>query len=219
MPPASCLQFVFVGSALCLVSSMLTTSYEQALLRATHPVHCPHRAPYLGALLLTPCTVRAPQALISFCGFEFLLGIYWPGIALLRATALDDSQRSSTMSVFRLLLNLLVMTSLPLAGHESIAMGIAIGLLLVCVAGISVVKAESPAADLPSPTADSAADAEARPVAPWAGPLTPRSSANDDERDGDDEADGSVCHGAAGSAAAELKQELLAKQQSSADGR
>ena len=54
--------------------------------------------------------------LFAFAMFEGLLGIYWPAIALLRATALDEATRSSTMAVFRLLLNLLVITALPLAG-------------------------------------------------------------------------------------------------------
>ena len=35
--------------------------------------------------------------LLAFCGFEALLGIYWPAIACLRCAQIDDSQRSSTM--------------------------------------------------------------------------------------------------------------------------
>ena len=76
--------------------------------------------------------------LTAFCLFEFLLGVYWPSIALLRSrevhpasttnkscamntsllTArlrsrqLSDAQRSSTMAVFRVLLNALVIGAL-----------------------------------------------------------------------------------------------------------
>ena len=59
--------------------------------------------------------------LLAFAGFESLLGIYWPAIAMLRAAALEDAQRASTMAVFRLLLNLLVITALPLAGGLQVA--------------------------------------------------------------------------------------------------
>ena len=54
--------------------------------------------------------------LLAFCGFEALLGVYWPAIALLRSSELSDAQRSSTMSVFRSLLNLLVIGVLLLVG-------------------------------------------------------------------------------------------------------
>lgn len=101
LSPSTILQLVFVGSASCLVSVILTTSYERALL--------------------------------AFCGFEALLGMYWPAIALLRCGALDDSSRASTMAVFRVLLNVLVITLLPFAGGlpEGYAWGLAVGMLLV----------------------------------------------------------------------------------------
>ncbi|KAL3911332.1 MAG: hypothetical protein SGPRY_008736, partial [Prymnesium sp.] len=54
---------------------------------------------------------------------------------MLRAHALDDAQRASTMAVFRLLLNLLVVTALPLAGGfpEGFAFGLCISMLCACL--------------------------------------------------------------------------------------
>ena len=66
--------------------------------------------------------------LLAFCGFEALLGVYWPAIALLRSSELSDAQRSSTMSVFRSLLNLLVIGVLLLVGQlpERLIFGMAL---------------------------------------------------------------------------------------------
>ena len=74
--------------------------------------------------------------LLAFCGFEALLGIYWPTIALLRCGSILDAQRASTMAVFRVLLNLLVILVLPLAGGlpEALAFSLAAGMLLLCLA-------------------------------------------------------------------------------------
>ena len=95
----------------------------------------------LAAPLLTDSYERT---LLAFCGFESLLGMYWPAIALLRCGALDDAQRASTMAVFRILLNVLVITILPLAGGlpEGVAFSLGAGLLLICLLCIRVVKAE-----------------------------------------------------------------------------
>ena len=38
------------------------------------------------------CTQSYALTLLAFCGFESLLGMYWPAIALLRVGSLDDSQ-------------------------------------------------------------------------------------------------------------------------------
>lgn len=82
------------------------------------------------------------RCLLAFCLFESLLGIYWPAIALIRCGSISDAQRSSTMAVFRVLLNLLVITLLPLAGGlpEPLAFSLAVLLLLVCLGCIGVVK-------------------------------------------------------------------------------
>ena len=95
----------------------------------------------LAAPLLTESYERT---LLAFCVFEWLLGMYWPAIALLRCGALDDAQRASTMAVFRVLLNVLVITILPLAGGlpEGVAFSLGATLLLICLACIRVVKAE-----------------------------------------------------------------------------
>lgn len=95
----------------------------------------------VGCLVVPLLSSSYEIALLAFCGFECMLGIYWPAIALLRAGALDDAQRSSTMAVFRTLLNLMVVITLPLAGGlpEGYAFGVAIVLLLVCIGGIAAV--------------------------------------------------------------------------------
>ena len=97
-----------------------------------------------GCLASPLLTDSYERTLLAFCGFEALLGMYWPAIALLRCGALDDSQRASTMAVFRVLLNVLVITILPLAGGlpEGVAFSLGSGLLLVCLACIGVVKQE-----------------------------------------------------------------------------
>ena len=99
----------------------------------------------LAAPLLTESYERT---LLAFCGFEGLLGMYWPSIALLRCGALDDAQRASTMAVFRVLLNVLVITILPLAGGlpEAVAFSLGAALLLICYGCIGVVKIEEEAA-------------------------------------------------------------------------
>merc|ERR1719272_2556569 len=75
--------------------------------------------------------------LLAFCGFEALLGVYWPAIALLRSSELSDAQRSSTMSVFRSLLNLLLIGQLP----ERLIFGMALAMLLTCAANVSIIQA------------------------------------------------------------------------------
>ena len=81
--------------------------------------------------------------LLAFCGFEALLGVYWPAIALLRSSELSDAQRSSTMSVFRSLLNLLVIGVLLLVGQlpERLIFGMALAMLLTCAANVSIIQA------------------------------------------------------------------------------
>ena len=44
----------------------------------------------LALLRARPCTCQV--LLLAFCGFEALLGVYWPAIALLRSSELSDAQ-------------------------------------------------------------------------------------------------------------------------------
>lgn len=85
------------------------------------------------------------KTLLAFACFEGMLGIYWPAIALLRCTGLGDDERSSTMAIFRVLLNLLVIIVLPLAGAlpERCSFALAITMLLLCLIFIGVVKEEA----------------------------------------------------------------------------
>lgn len=125
------------------------------------------------------------KTLLAFCGFEALLGIYWPAIALLRASALDATQRSSTMAVFRVLLNLLVISVLPIAGSlpEAYVFALAIAMLLVCYACTHMVDDEGAEADDPSSRALSQhgyAHVEPRELVA----LDELSRADDERRDG-----------------------------------
>ena len=95
------------------------------------------------------CALAAPLltdsyelTLLAFCLFEALLGVYWPAIALVRCGSISDAQRASTMAVFRVLLNFLVITILPLAGGlpESLSFALAVGMLLLCLVFVEVVK-------------------------------------------------------------------------------
>ena len=74
--------------------------------------------------------------LLAFCVFECLLGVYWPAIALVRSAEVSDAQRASTMAVFRVLLNALVVGVLLVAGRlpESVVFGLAAVMLAVCLA-------------------------------------------------------------------------------------
>lgn len=90
--------------------------------------------------------------LVAFCTFEALLGVYWPAIALVRSTELSDAQRSSTMAVFRSLLNVLVIGVLLLVGHlpENLIFGLALAMLLTCAANMSIIQASSAVPDAPT---------------------------------------------------------------------
>ena len=72
------------------------------------------------AAFALPCVAEGyAPALLSFCAFEFALGVYWPAMSLLRAEALPDGLRATVSSVFRVPLNLLVIGGLLVAGQVS----------------------------------------------------------------------------------------------------
>jgi hypothetical protein len=58
---------------------------------------------------------RYDVTLCAFCAFELMLGFYWPAVAMLRTDFVVEG-RSSMMSVFRVLLNVLVIGLLELSG-------------------------------------------------------------------------------------------------------
>ena len=66
--------------------------------------------------------------LLAFCGFEALLGVYWPSVAVLRSAEISDAERSTTMAVFRLPLNVLVVVVLLLVPllREEFVFGLAV---------------------------------------------------------------------------------------------
>ena len=73
--------------------------------------------------------------LLAFCGFEALLGVYWPSVAVLRSAEISDAERSTTMAVFRLPLNVLVVVVLLLVPllREEFVFGLAVAMLGVCL--------------------------------------------------------------------------------------
>jgi hypothetical protein len=79
--------------------------------------------------------------------FEGLLGIYWPAIALLRVDEISDAERASTMAVFRMLLNALVIAVLVAAGRmpEHAIYAVAVAMLLVCLGASRVLSRPSDA--------------------------------------------------------------------------
>merc|ERR1719310_2219209 len=64
---------------------------------------------------------------------------------MLRSAELSDAQRSSTMSVFRALLNVLVIAVLLLVGYmpERLIFGMALAMLFTCAANISIIQARA----------------------------------------------------------------------------
>jgi len=91
--------------------------------------------------MAVPLVTSSYEALLfAFCGFECLLGVYWPAIALLRAAEISDGQRSSMMAVFRVLLNALVIGVLLLVGalSEPFIFALAAAMLALCLCATSV---------------------------------------------------------------------------------
>ncbi|KAG8469405.1 hypothetical protein KFE25_005860 [Diacronema lutheri] len=95
------------------------------------------------ACLLVPVfSQRYDVTLCAFCVFEMMLGFYWPAIAMLRTDFLAEG-RSSMMSVFRVLLNALVILLLELSGllSESAMFGLACSTLVASWASASLLHA------------------------------------------------------------------------------
>jgi hypothetical protein len=52
------------------------------------------------------------DTLIAHCAFEFSVGMYWPAVSTLRSECIPEALRSTTMSLFRVPLNLFVVLCL-----------------------------------------------------------------------------------------------------------
>jgi hypothetical protein len=98
-------------------------------------------------LAITPLPPSFQAVLVSFSLFEGLLGIYWPAIALLRVDEISDAERASTMAVFRVLLNVLVIAVLLAAGRlpEQALYAVAAAMLLACLGASRVLARPSDA--------------------------------------------------------------------------
>lgn len=95
------------------------------------------------ACLLVPVvSARYDVTLCAFCAFEMMLGFYWPAAAMLRSEFVTEG-RSSMMSVFRVLLNCLVILLLELSGalSESAMFLVACAMLLASWASAALLEA------------------------------------------------------------------------------
>ena len=74
-------------------------------------------------------------ALVSFCAFEFGLGLYWPAVAVARAELVPNHLRATMTSVFRIPLNVLVMACLAFAGNadEPSFLAMCLALMSACL--------------------------------------------------------------------------------------
>lgn len=116
------------------------------------------------ACLLVPVfSVRYDTTLCAFCAFEMTLGFYWPAVAMLRTEFVVEG-RSSMMSVFRVLLNVLVILLLELSGllSESAMFLIACAMLVASWISVSLLQARvtgtAPLLGLPGATKASRSD-------------------------------------------------------------
>jgi hypothetical protein len=70
----------------------------------------------------------------SFCAFEFVLGMYWPSMAVLRAAHVPNRMRATMTSAFRIPLNVLVIVLLLVASRVSdqVLLALCSMLLITC---------------------------------------------------------------------------------------
>lgn len=154
-------------------------------------------------LLVPLVSEHYESLLLAFCGFEGLLGVYWPSIAMLRSSELDDAQRSSTMSVFRFLLNVLVIGVLLLVGQlpERLIFGMALAMLLTCAANVSIIQASQLVRQL-------GADADRATAAEGAKLIVPRDDDKDEQGPASPAESGAANEPRDASLAAQLEQSL-----------
>jgi len=112
----------------------------------------------------------------AFCVFEMLLGFYWPAVAILRTEFLSEG-RSSMMSVFRVLLNLLVIGVLELSGFlsEALMFFLTVAMLLACCVSTTLLDSAS------RRVKGSLSDDEARDDVELAGLLVREEDGSDEE--------------------------------------
>ncbi|KAJ1629297.1 hypothetical protein T492DRAFT_593984 [Pavlovales sp. CCMP2436] len=93
-------------------------------------------------LALPVLSQRYDTTLFAFCAFELMLGFYWPAVAILRTEFVTEG-RSSMISVFRVLLNVLVIGLLELSGFlsECAMFSIACTMLAASWVSVSVLQA------------------------------------------------------------------------------
>ncbi|KNC86297.1 hypothetical protein SARC_01559 [Sphaeroforma arctica JP610] len=70
---------------------------------------------------------------VAFCLYECCIGMYFPTISMMRSRFIDDDIRSTTMNLFRVPLNILVMLTLVKVGDMSQEL-----VFLICAVGLLV---------------------------------------------------------------------------------
>lgn len=112
------------------------------------PANATLRVVFVGSLLcfIVPLLVKDyAVTLASFCLFEFGLGLYWPAMAVMRAELVPNHLRATMTSVFRVPLNVLVMSCLAFAGNasEPAFLAMCAGMMATCLYSIRTKRGAS----------------------------------------------------------------------------
>ena len=86
--------------------------------------------------LAVPIFTTKPAVLMpTFCLYELMIGIFWPGIGTLRSEYLPEKHRTTIMNLYRIPLNFLVMAVLLYQGSMTIraVFGFCVVFQLLCV--------------------------------------------------------------------------------------
>ena len=120
------------------------------------------------ALVLPAFTSNHVARLSAFCVFEACCGIYWPALGTMRSRYIPEEVRASVMNIFRLPLNLLVVSVLSkISEMEETSAYLLVGGFLCCGALVQVVLgrligAAAGVVDRPTAPSTSAPSAKSR---------------------------------------------------------
>jgi hypothetical protein len=90
-------------------------------------------------LVLPAFTSNHVARLSAFCVFEACCGIYWPALGTMRSRYIPEEVRASVMNIFRLPLNLLVVSVLSkISEMEETSAYLLVGGFLLCGALVQV---------------------------------------------------------------------------------
>ncbi|KAI6198334.1 hypothetical protein M3Y99_01884500 [Aphelenchoides fujianensis] len=125
--------FVF---ATFMVAIMIGSSVFKLLQRVSHPESF-MRYVLLTAAVCLAVPVFVPQWLgvvyCSFVVFEFCVGIFWPAMGIMRGKYVPEGSRATTMNLFRIPLNLIVILVLMQNVSSAFIFTCCVGFLLCAV--------------------------------------------------------------------------------------